>query len=50
MWSGVSNSRELNASTTMKAFTNSFFDYSTSFLKFSFTPIIPQIFDLNHDY
>ncbi len=34
----------------MKAFTNSFFDYSTSFLKFFFTPIARQIFDLSHDY
>ena len=34
----------------MKAFTDSFFDFSKSFLKSFFTPIIPQIFDLNHDY
>ena len=34
-WSEVSNSREFNASTTMKAFTNSFFNFSTTFLKFS---------------
>ena len=50
MWSEVSNSRELNASTTMKAFTDSFFDFSTNFLQFFFTPIILQVFDLNHDY
>ena len=34
----------------MKAFTNSFFDYSTSLFHFFFTPIIRQIFDLSHDY
>ena len=33
----------------MKASTNSFFDFSTSFLKFPFTPIIPQISSLNYD-
>ena len=40
MWSGVSNSRELNASTTMKAFTNSFFDFSTNLFQF----FSPQLF------
>ena len=39
-WSGVSNSHELNASTTMKVFTNSFFDFSTNLFHF----FLPQLF------
>ena len=46
----ILNTRELNSSTTKKAFTDSFFDFSTNLLHFFFTPIIPQIFDLNHNY
>ncbi len=34
----------------MKALTNSFFDFSTNLFHFFFTPTIPQVFDLNHDY
>ena len=43
MWSGVSNSHELISSTTKKAFTDSFFDYSTNLFHF-FRPNYPPSF------